>query len=199
LEGLNRMSTAMISVEAVWAGHTKARENWALSELLKLFGRRVFSIAKHITQNDGDAEDVLIETFLEVCSDWDGCEEDEEFWVRLLTIAVKKAFLRPHRWGEGGPRLDEVVESCEDVVIRELSVWGNSNQQHDPREPASILEHGMRSLDPMCRAVFVLHDIEEISVELVAEILSRSVPAVKVCLLRARLQLRDVLTSELMR
>jgi DNA-directed RNA polymerase specialized sigma24 family protein len=116
-----------------------------------------------------------------------------------LTIAVKKAFLRPHRWGEGGPRLDEVVESCEDVVIRELSVWGNSNQQHDPREPASILEHGMRSLDPMCRAVFVLHDIEEISVELVAEILSRSVPAVKVCLLRARLQLRDVLTSELMR
>jgi DNA-directed RNA polymerase specialized sigma24 family protein len=51
----------------------------------------------------------------------------------------------------------------------------------------------------MCRAVFVLHDIEEISVELVAEILSRSVPAVKVCLLRARLQLRDVLTSELMR
>jgi len=192
------MSTAMISVEAVWAGHAKARENWALSELLKPFGRRLFSIAKHITQNDGDAEDVLIETFLEVCSDWDGCEEDEEFWVRLLTIAVKKAFLRPHRGGEGCPRLDEVVESCEDVVIRELSVWGNSNQQHDPREPATgILEHGMRSLDPMCRAVFVLHDIEEISVELVAEILSRSVPAVKVCLLRARLQLRDVLASEL--
>jgi RNA polymerase sigma-70 factor (ECF subfamily) len=195
------MSTAMISTplfEAVWAGHPKAPENRALPEPVKLFGGRVFSILKHITQNDGDAEDVLIETFLEVCSDWDGCGQDEEFWVRLLTIAVKKAFLRPHRRGEGRPRLDELVESCEDVVIRELSVWGDSNQQLDSRGPTTgILEHGMRSLDPMCRAVFVLHDIEEISVELVAEILGRSVPAVKVCLLRARLQLRDVLTPEL--
>jgi RNA polymerase sigma-70 factor (ECF subfamily) len=185
-------------VEAVWARHAKARENWTLPELVKPFGRRLFSIARHITQNDGDAEDVLIETFLEVCSDWDGCEEDEEFWVRLLTIAVKKAFRRPHLWGEGRPLLDEVNESCEDVVIRELSVWGDSNHQHDPREQTTgILEHGMRSLDPMCRAVFVLRDIEEISVEHVAKILGRSVPAVKVCLLRARLQLRDVLTSEL--
>jgi RNA polymerase sigma-70 factor (ECF subfamily) len=185
-------------VEAVWARHAKARENWARPELVKPFGRRLFSIARHITQNDGDAEDVLIDTFLEVCSDWDGCEEDEELWVRLLTIAVKKAFRRPHLWGEGRPLLDEVNESCEDVVIRELSVWGGSNHQHDPREQTTgILEHGMRSLDPMCRAVFVLRDIEEISVEHVAKILGRSVPAVKVCLLRARLQLRDVLTWEL--
>ena len=37
-------------------------------ELVKAFGDRIYSIAKHITQNDDAAEDVLIETFLEVCS-----------------------------------------------------------------------------------------------------------------------------------
>jgi RNA polymerase sigma-70 factor (ECF subfamily) len=49
----------------------------------------------------------------------------------------------------------------------------------------------------MCRTVFVLRDIEEISVEHIARIVNRSVAAVDVCLLRARLQLREMLTRQM--
>jgi hypothetical protein len=72
-EGLNLMNTRVISknsLEAGWVGCPKAVGGFASFELVRIFGDRVYSIAKHITQNDDAAEDVLIEAFLEVCSDW---------------------------------------------------------------------------------------------------------------------------------
>ena len=80
------------------------------------------------------------------------------------------------------------------MVIREIFAWGDDYQdRHSPEQTTDILEQAMWSLDPMCRAVFVLRDIEEIPVEQTARVLNRSVAAVEVCHLRARLQLREQL------
>jgi len=194
------MNTTVIpgnSFEAGWAGRPQAVGGCASFELVKAFGDRIYSIAKHITQNDEAAEDVLIETFLEVRSDLDGCLDDEKVWLRLVTIAVRKAFSKLHNRGEGSPVLDRAANSYEDLVVREFSVWGDNYQQRDSRERTTVLEFGLRSLDPMCRTVFVLRDIEKISVERIAKIVNRCVAAVEVCLLRARLQLRDTLTQQM--
>ena len=195
-EGLNLMNTTVISensFEAGWVGG-----GCSSFEPVKAFGDRIYSIAKHITQNDDAAEDVLIETFLEVCSDLDGCREDEKIWLRLVTIAVREAFSKLHNRGEGRRLLDRVPDSCEDLVVREFSVWGDDYQQHYSRERTTcVLEQGLRSLDPMCRTVFVLRDIEEISVEHIAGIVNRCVAAVEICLLRARLQLREFLAGQM--
>ena len=200
-EGLNLMNTAVISknsFEAGWVGRPKAFGGCASFGLVKAFGDRIYSIAKHITQNDDTAEDVLIETFLEVCSDLDGCQEGEELWLRIVTIAVRKAFSRLHNRGEGRRLLDCVPDSYEDLVVREFYVWGDDYQQRYSQERTTcVLEHGLRGLDPMCRTVFVLRDIEDTSVEHIATIVNRSVAAVEVCLLRARLQLREMLTRRM--
>jgi RNA polymerase sigma-70 factor (ECF subfamily) len=195
------MNTRVISkncLEAGWVGCPKAVGGCASFELVKAFGDRIYSIAKHITQNDDAAEDVLIETFLEVCSDLDGCHEDEKAWLRLVTIAVREVFSKLHNRAEGPRLLDVVADTYKDLVVRELSVWGDNYQQcYSRARTTRVLEHGLRSLDPMCRTVFVLGDIEEISVEHIAKIVNRCVAAVEVCLLRARLQLRDMLTRQM--
>jgi RNA polymerase sigma-70 factor, ECF subfamily len=200
-EGLNLMNTTVISensFEAGWVGRPKAMGGCASFELVKAFGDRIYSIAKHITQDDNAAEDVLIETFLEVCSDLDGCQEDEKIWLRLVTIAAREACSKLHNQGQGRPLLDRVPDSSEDLVVRELSIWGGNDQQRYSRERTTcVLEHGLRSLDPMCRTVFVLRDIEDTSVEQISTIVNRSVAAVDVCLLRARLQLREMLTWQM--
>jgi len=194
------MNTTVISensFEAGWVERPKAVGGCASSELVKAFGDRIYSFAKHITQNDAAAEDILIETFLEVCSDLDACQ-DEKVWLRLVTIAVREAFSKLHNRSEDRRLLDPVADSCEEVVFRELSVWGDDYQQgYSPERTICALEHGLRSLDPMCRTVFVLRDIEEISVERIAKIVNRSVAAVEVCLLRARLQLGEMLTRQM--
>jgi RNA polymerase sigma-70 factor (ECF subfamily) len=194
------MNTTMIpekSLEAGWVGRSKAGSGCTSFDLVNAFGSRIYSIAKHITQNDDAAEDVLIETFLEVCSDLDGCQEDEKVWVRLVTIAVRGAFSKLHNRGEGRQVLGRVAESSEDLVVCEVSVLGDNYHQRYSRERTTrVLEHGLRSLDPMCRTVFVLRDIEEFSVEHIAKIVNCSVAAVKVCLRRARLHLREMLTRQ---
>ena len=185
------------SFEAGWVGRPNAGDDCACLELVRAFGDRIYSIAKRIMQNDDAAEDVLIDTFLEVCSDLPGCQ-DENVWLRLVAIAVREAFSKLHNLGEGFLLLDRVADSYEDLVLREFSLWGDNYRQRYSREHTTrILDHGLWSLDPLCRTVFVLRDIEEISVEDIAKIANRSVAAVKVYLLRARLQLREILTRQM--
>jgi RNA polymerase sigma-70 factor, ECF subfamily len=194
------MNTTVISknsFEAGWAGRPKAMNGCGAFELVKVFGDRIYCIAKHITQNDDAAENVLIETFLEV-SDSDGRHADEKVWLRLVTIAVTEGFSKLHNRGEGHPLLDRVADSYEDLVVREFSVWGDDYQQRHSQEwTTCVLQHGLRSLDPLCRTVFVLRDIENISVEHIATIVNRSIAVVEVCLLRARLQLREMLAPHM--
>ena len=147
-EGLNLMNTTVISensFEAAWVGRPKAVGGCTSFELVKAFGDRIYSIAKHITQNDDAAEDVLIKTFLEVCSDLDGCQEDEQSWLRLVTIAVRGAFSKLRDPGEGRPLLDPVADPSEDLVIRELSVWGDNYQHRYSPEPGSNVSNGLRA------------------------------------------------------
>jgi RNA polymerase sigma-70 factor (ECF subfamily) len=200
-EGLNLMNTTVISensFEAGCFGRPKALGGCASFGLVKAFGDRIYSIARHITQNDDAAEDVLIETFLEACSGLDGRQEDEKVWLRLVTIAVRGVFSKLHNRGEGRQVLGRVADFSEDLVVCEFSVWEDNYHQRYSRERTTrVLERGLQSLDPMCRTVFVLRDIEEFSVEHIAKIVNCSVAAVKVCLRRARLQLRETLTRQM--
>ena len=159
-------------------------------DLVKVFGSRILRLAKYITGSDVNAEDVMMETFLQACADGSGSRLDEGMRVKLATIAVREALAKLYHRGH----LEGESDPCEDVVIREIFVWGDIyRHRHSRVQTADILEQEMWSLDPMCRAVFVLRDIEEIPVEQTALALDRSVAAVEACLLRARLQLREQL------
>jgi DNA-directed RNA polymerase specialized sigma24 family protein len=150
-----------------------------------MFGSRIFRLAKYITESDADAEAVLVETFLKACAD--DSRADEGMRARLATIVVREALAKLSYGGH--PKEDNDLR--EDLVIREIFVWGDNH--HSPEQTGEILEQAMWSLDPICRAAFVLRDIEEIPVEQTALALNRSVPALEACLLRARLQLREKL------
>jgi len=184
------MSKTMIApkiLEPDRTGSRSAGEGADCFALVKMFGSRIFRLAKYITESDADAEEVLVETFLKACADGSGSRADEGMRIRLATIAVREALAK--RSSRGHAEAEDTLR--EDVVIREIFVWGDNH--HSPEQTGEILEQAMWSLDPICRAVFVLRDIEEIPVEQTALALNRSVPALEACLSRARLQLREKL------
>jgi RNA polymerase sigma-70 factor, ECF subfamily len=190
---MNVAGTSVDSFGACCARRAKPAYTLDPFELVRAFGARVFAIARHITQNDDDAGDVLIEAFLEVCPDLEDCPNNEQAWLRLVAVAVRKAFLKL-RAAVKEHKCPDQVDASEELVIRELFVWGDDYQPSDSSERTTrLLEHGLRSLDPMCRTIFVLKDIEGIRVEQIATIVNRSAAAVEVCLLRARLRLGEML------
>ncbi len=179
----------------------KAGDAAAFAELVNHYDRRVFRMAKQITQNDEDAEDVLQETFLKAYSHLDDFQGNSKFYTWLVRIAVNEALmkLRKRRSDKTVP-LDDPIDTGEDVVAREIAVWDeNPEDSYSREELGKILDEAVQSLKPAYRTVFILRDIEEMSIEETAEALNLSISAVKSRLLRARLQLREKLTRQFKR
>lgn len=179
----------------------KAGDPAAFAELVTHYDRRVFRMAKQITQNDEDAEDVLQETFLKAYSHLDDFQGNSKFYTWLVRIAVNEALmkLRKRRSDKTVP-LDDPIDTGEDVVAREIAVWDeNPEDTYSREELGKILDDAVQGLKPAYRTVFILRDIEEMSIEETADALNLSISAVKSRLLRARLQLRERLTRQFKR
>jgi RNA polymerase sigma-70 factor (ECF subfamily) len=176
----------------------KAREGdaAAFNQLVNRYERKIFRLAKHITQNDEDAEDVLQEAFLKAYEHLGDFHGQSKFYTWLVRIAVNESLMKLRkRKSDKTVPLDEPLDTGEDTVVREIAVWDeNPEQKYSREELGEILDEAVQGLRPAFRTVFVLRDIEELSTEETAESLGISIPAVKSRLLRARLQLREKLT-----
>jgi RNA polymerase sigma-70 factor (ECF subfamily) len=182
--------------EAALVARAREGDAAAYTELVNRYERKIFRLAKHITQNDEGAEDVLQETFLKAFGHLPDFQGQSKFYTWLVRIAVNESLMKLRkRKSDRTVPLDEPVDTGEDTVVREIAVWEeNPEQKYSREELGQILDEAIQSLKPAFRTVFVLRDIEELSTEETAETLEISVPAVKSRLLRARLQLREKLT-----
>lgn len=174
----------------------KAGDASAFTELVEKYERKIYRLARNITNNDEDAEDVLQESFLKAYSHLDSFEGNSKFYTWIVRIAVNEALMKLRkRKSSKEVSLDEPTDTGEDTMVREIAVWDEDpEQKYSQEELRSILDRAVESLKPAFRTVFQLRDIEELSTEETAEALNISIPAVKSRLLRARLQLREKLT-----
>jgi RNA polymerase sigma-70 factor (ECF subfamily) len=174
----------------------RAGDEGAFSELVERYERKIFRLAKNITQNDEDAEDVLQETFLKAYEHLGEFQGHSKFYTWIVRIAVNESLMKLRkRKTDRTVSLDESIDTGEEMVVREVAVWENTpEQRYSQDELREILDKAIDSLRPAFRTVFVLRDVEELSTEETAAMLNLSIPAVKSRLLRARLQLRERLT-----
>ena len=187
--------------ESTLVSKAQSGDSAAFSELVSRYQNKIYRLAKHITQNDEDAEDVLQEAFLKAYEHIDGFQGNSKFYTWIVRIAVNEALmkLRKRKTDRTVP-LDEPIDTGEEMVNREIAVWeDNPEQRYSREEMQGILNEAVESLKSDFRTVFVLRDIEELSTEETAEALGISVPAVKSRLLRARLALREKLTRKFKR
>ena len=177
------------------ATEAKQGDKGAFTELVNHYAQRVFRVARHITKNDQDAEDVLQDTFLKAYSRLGQFEGNAKFYTWIVRVAVNEALMRMRR---GKNRvtvsLDQELETSDGAIQRELPAETESPEESLSRtELRESLTQAIDSLSEIYRPVFVLRDVEGLSTEETAEMLNISLPAVKSRLLRARLQLRQKL------
>jgi RNA polymerase sigma-70 factor (ECF subfamily) len=180
--------------EALLVAAAKRGDTAAFDELVRRYERRIFRLARNITQNREDAEDVMQEAFLKAYEHLSDFEGNSRFYTWLVRIAVNQGLMKLRKRRPNVLSLDEELETEDDVMPREVEDWGPSpEQRYQQSELAGILDEAIHSLEPGFRVVFQLRDIEELSTEDTARVLGLSVPAVKSRLLRARLKLRNKL------
>jgi RNA polymerase sigma-70 factor, ECF subfamily len=201
-EGRIGASMAQMSTQTAFSDESglvagaKRGDGAAFTQLVNRYERKIFRLAKHITQNEEDAEDVLQDSFLKAYEHMGEFQEQSKFYTWLVRIAVNEALMKLRKRRPGKIfSLDDAVDTGEEMVAREIAVWDdNPEQRYSQEELREILQQAIDGLSPIFRTVFILRDVDELSTEETASALGISVPAVKSRLLRARLQLRDKLT-----
>jgi RNA polymerase sigma-70 factor (ECF subfamily) len=193
-----QMSTQpAFSDESGLVASAKRGDGAAFTQLVNRYERKIFRLAKHITQNEEDAEDVLQDSFLKAYEHMGEFQEQSKFYTWLVRIAVNEALMRlRRRRPERMVSLDEDIKTEEDSMPREVADWApNPEQLYSQGELKEILGKTIQGLPPSFWTVFVLRDVEGLSTEETADALDLSIPAVKSRLLRARLQLRERLNK----
>ena len=116
--------------ESVLVAQAKAGDQNAFSELVQRYERKIYRLAKNITRNDEDAEDVLQDAFLKAYTHLDNFKGDSKFYTWIVRIAVNEALmrLRKRRTDRSVP-LDEPVELGVETVQREIAVWEDNPEQ----------------------------------------------------------------------
>lgn len=95
----------------------------AFTTLVKHYERKIYRLAKNITQNDEDAEDVLQEAFLKAYEHLPGFQGNSKFYTWIVRIAVNEALMKLRkRKGDRFVSLDEPIETGEEEVKREIAV-----------------------------------------------------------------------------
>ncbi|MGA7634957.1 MAG: sigma-70 family RNA polymerase sigma factor [Terriglobales bacterium] len=169
----------------------------AFEQLVGRYDRKLFRIAEHVTRNREDSQDVVQESFLKAFQHLGEFREQSQFSTWLFRITVNQALMKLRkRRTTKDVSFDEGFQASEDILPREVADWApNPEELYRTSELRDILIKTLEELQPILRTVFVLRDIEELSVDQTAEVLAVSRAAVKARLWRARLQLRELLSE----
>jgi RNA polymerase sigma-70 factor (ECF subfamily) len=169
----------------------------AFEELVERYDRRLLRIAEHITHNREDSQDAVQEAFLKAFQHMGDFREHSQFSTWMIRITVNQALMKLRkRRTTKEVSLDEDFQADGDLFPREVADWApNPEDLYRASELRDILIKTLKELRPAFRAVFVLRDIEGLSIRQTAEVLDLSPAAVKARLWRARLQLRELLNE----
>jgi len=169
----------------------------AFEQLVKRYDRKLFRIAQSVTHNREDSQDAVQEAFLKAYQHLENFREACLFSTWLIRITVNQALMKLRKQrGAKEISLDEDLRDGErDFLPTEVTDWSpNPEQLCWAGELRGILERALDNLQPVSRMVFVLRDMEGLSIDQTAVILNMSHSAIKARLWRVRLQLREALS-----
>ncbi|MDX2193279.1 MAG: sigma-70 family RNA polymerase sigma factor [Gemmatimonadales bacterium] len=153
----------------------------ALEAIYRAFERPVYNLARRLCRTTEDAEDVLQETFFEVCRSIARYRADGSLWGWVRTIAASKALmrLRANKYRDA----DELFEDA-------------APARRDDAGLRMDLEAALERLSPTARAVVWLYDVEGYTHDEIGRMMGKTPSFSKSQLARSHEKLRRWLGEE---
>lgn len=180
----------------------RQREAKAYEQLMRRYNRLLFRAARGIVADDGEAQDVVQETYLRAFVGLEAFRGEASLGTWLTRIAINQALGQQRKLGrlvawEDDPATQESEMSASDHPSNRADAMAPSPEQEAAqRQMRRRLEEAVDALTPIYRSVFLLRAVEGLSVEDTAQALQVSRDVVKTRFLRARAQLRERLRPE---
>ncbi len=180
-------------------GRARSDDPNAFRTLMQRHNRRLYRAARSVIGNDVEAEDVLQEAYVRAFTHLEGFRGEARFSTWLTRIVLNEALGRVRRRREivdlsvldrpgGQPRI---------VLFPTSASPGDPEAEAARSQLRQMLENAVDELPDVFRSVFVMRDIEDMSIDETAAHLGLRPETVKTRLHRARRLLRDTLDAQL--
>jgi RNA polymerase sigma-70 factor, ECF subfamily len=189
---MNRSEPEMIA--AILAGDIQLYH-----ELIRPYERSVYVMALSYMKNEADAEDVAQEATVRAFRKLYSFRAESKFSTWLISITINEARTRLRRKVlVRMESLDQLPDEDKGLSPATLRDWREIPSEAIERdEVRKLIQQAVDQLPDIYREVFLLRDVEELSINEAAEALKISIPSVKVRLHRAHLMLQKQLAPQL--
>lgn len=178
------MSGDVLVLASAQVARARAGDLEALGTVYRAYEAPVYNLGRRICGNEEDAEDVLQDTFLEVCRSIDKFRGEGSLWAWVRQVAVSKALMLLRR------RRSRPTHSLDGDGAFPGEVGLTA-----PEPTAAIdLETALNRLSPVSRVVLWLHDVEGYTHEEIGELMGKTASFSKSQLSRAHRRLREWLS-----
>jgi len=193
----DREMSSKLAHERALISRVIAGEKDLFYDLVRPYERAVFLAANAILQNESDAEEAAQEAVLKAFIHLDRFRGDARFSTWLIQIVINESRMkrrkeRKHLYES----TDETRTNDEENEYKpqDLADWREiPSEALQQKELRNALRAAIDALSPIYRQVFVLRDVQQLSIMETATALGITEASVKTRLLRARLQVRDSL------
>lgn len=181
-----------ISLEALIAG-----DRAEFARLVDEYSSPIYRLGLRMLGNPQDAEDVLQNTFINALTHIQNFEGRSSLATWLYRIAANEALMMIRR-KKPEVNLEDVEggDEAEDLKPSQFVDWSALPEDELlAGEGKKFLDEAIRTLPESLRIVFLLRDVEGLSIKETADALNLTETNVKTRLLRARMALRESLSA----
>jgi len=185
--------------EAQMIASILAGDRHLFHELIRPYERRVYVMALSFLHNEADADDTAQEAFLKAYRNLAGFRGEAKFGTWLVSITLNEA--RSRLRNRDNMKLESLDEPPDDqghtspALLRD---WREiPSEALERKEVGQLLHQAVTALPAIYREVFVLREVEGLSINEAAGALDISIASVKVRLHRARMMLQRTLAPRL--
>jgi len=176
-----------------------AGESQRFHDLIRPYERSVYVMALSFVHDESDAEDIAQEAFLKAFRNLASFRGEAKFGTWLISITLNEARSRLRRKkllktesleaqnDDGSPISPALLRDWKEIPSEVL----------ERSEMRNLLQKAIEELPPIYQEIFVLRDIEGLSIAEAADVLQITVASVKVRLHRARVALQKTLAPQL--
>ena len=161
----------------------------AFNRLLIRYRDRIYATLYGLTGDRDTAEDLLQDVSLKAHQSIQRFRGESQFYTWLYRVAV-------NRWKDWRISVSRRREDVLEDVIERTTSPHRTDAAVERAEVREILTQALAELPDLWRQVIVLREIDDLTYEEIADVLSCSVGTVKSRLFRARGRLRDLLAQD---
>lgn len=189
------MTEESLNNQTISLAALKAGDRAEFARLVDATSNHIYHLALKILRDPQDAEDVLQESYIKALRALPEFEGRSSLSTWLYRIAVNEALMLLRKRKVTLVPVEEDPDEDDPVSGMVLTDWGSLPENELlSTESRERLESAIETLPDTLRVVFMLRDMEGLSIRETADLLGLTETAVKTRLLRARLRLRNELS-----